>query len=90
MVFSPYWNIPPSIVRAEVQPAMRKTEITWLRKYGAVWFSDGLLIRQNQGTLILWAVSNFISNSYNIYLRYTSKIFVSEDKRAFSHGCIRL
>lgn len=94
IVFSPYWNIPPSIVRAEVQPAMRKNRNYLAQKnmeqYG---FSDGLpLIRQKPGnTNSLGRVKFLFPNSYNIYLHDTpAKSLFSEDKRAFSHGCIRL
>ncbi|MET4139982.1 L,D-transpeptidase family protein [Pedobacter sp. UYP1] len=94
IVFSPYWNIPPSIVRAEVLPAMRKNRNYLAQKnmeqYG---FSDGLpLIRQKPGnTNSLGRVKFLFPNSYNIYLHDTpAKSLFSEDKRAFSHGCIRL
>jgi len=94
IVFSPYWNIPPSIVRAEIQPAMRKNRNFLAHKnmeqYG---FSDGLpLIRQKPGnTNSLGRVKFLFPNSYNIYLHDTpAKSLFSEDKRAFSHGCIRL
>lgn len=94
IVFSPYWNIPSSIVRAEVLPAMRKNRNYLAQKnmeqYG---FSDGLpLIRQKPGnTNSLGRVKFLFPNSYNIYLHDTpAKSLFSEDKRAFSHGCIRL
>lgn len=94
IVFSPYWNIPSSIVRAEVLPAMRKNHNYLAQKnmeqYG---FSDGLpLIRQKPGnTNSLGRVKFLFPNSYNIYLHDTpAKSLFSEDKRAFSHGCIRL
>ncbi|MGY0041609.1 L,D-transpeptidase family protein [Pedobacter sp. NJ-S-72] len=94
IVFSPYWNIPPSIVRAEIQPAMRKNRNFLAQKnmeqYG---FSDGLpLIRQKPGnTNSLGRVKFLFPNSYNIYLHDTpAKALFAESKRAFSHGCIRL
>ncbi|WP_316933266.1 L,D-transpeptidase family protein [Pedobacter lusitanus] len=94
IVFSPYWNIPPSIVRAEILPEMRKNRNFLARKnmeqYG---FSDGLpLIRQKPGnTNSLGRVKFLFPNSYNIYLHDTpAKSLFAESKRAFSHGCIRL
>ena len=94
IVFSPYWNIPPSIVRAEILPAMRKNRNFLaqknMEKYG---FSNGLpLIRQKPGnTNSLGRVKFLFPNSYNIYLHDTpAKALFSENKRAFSHGCIRL
>jgi len=94
IVFSPYWNIPPSIVRAEILPAMRRNQRYLAQKdmeqYG---FSDGLpLIRQKPGnTNSLGRVKFLFPNSYNIYLHDTpAKSLFAEEKRAFSHGCIRL
>ncbi len=94
IVFSPYWNIPPSIVRAEILPAMRNNRNYLAQKdmeqYGK---SDGLpMIRQKPGnTNSLGRVKFLFPNSYNIYLHDTPvKSLFSEEKRAFSHGCIRL
>ena len=94
IVFSPYWNIPPSIVRAEILPAMRRNKRYLAQKdmeqYG---FSDGLpLVRQKPGnTNSLGRVKFLFPNSYNIYLHDTpAKSLFAEEKRAFSHGCIRL
>jgi murein L,D-transpeptidase YcbB/YkuD len=94
IVFSPYWNIPPSIVRAEILPAMRRNRNYLAQKnmeqYG---FSDGLpLVRQKPGnTNSLGRVKFLFPNSYNIYLHDTpAKSLFAEEKRAFSHGCIRL
>jgi len=94
IVFSPYWNIPPSIVRAEILPEMRKNKYYLAEKnmeqYGT---SEGLpLIRQKPGnTNSLGRVKFLFPNSYNIYLHDTpAKSLFAEEKRAFSHGCIRL
>lgn len=94
IVFSPYWNIPPSIVRAEILPALRRNRNYLAQKdmeqYG---FSDGLpLVRQKPGnTNSLGRVKFLFPNSYNIYLHDTpAKSLFAEEKRAFSHGCIRL
>ncbi len=94
IVFSPYWNIPPSIVRTEVLPEMRRSSNYLARKnmeqYG---YDDGLpLIRQKPGdNNSLGRVKFLFPNSYNIYLHDTpAKSLFAEEKRAFSHGCIRL
>lgn len=94
IVFSPYWNIPPSIVRAEILPALRRNRNYLAQKdmeqYG---FSDGLpLVRQKPGnTNSLGRVKFLFPNTYNIYLHDTpAKSLFAEEKRAFSHGCIRL
>lgn len=94
IVFSPYWNIPPSIVKAEILPEIRRNRNYLAQKnmeqYGN---SDGLpLIRQKPGnTNSLGRVKFLFPNSYNIYLHDTpAKSLFAEEKRAFSHGCIRL
>lgn len=94
IVFSPYWNIPPSIVKAEILPAMRNNRNYLAQKnmeqYGT---SEGLpLIRQKPGNAnSLGRVKFLFPNSYNIYLHDTpAKSLFAEEKRAFSHGCIRL
>lgn len=94
IVFSPYWNIPPSIVKSEILPEMRSNRNYLAQKnmeqYGN---SDGLpLIRQKPGnTNSLGRVKFLFPNSYNIYLHDTpAKSLFGEQKRAFSHGCIRL
>lgn len=94
IVFSPYWNIPPSIVKSEILPAMRNNRNYLAQKnmeqYGN---SDGLpLIRQKPGNSnSLGRVKFLFPNSYNIYLHDTpAKSLFAEEKRAFSHGCIRL
>ncbi|CAM3922406.1 Murein L,D-transpeptidase YcbB/YkuD [Pedobacter westerhofensis] len=94
IVFSPYWNIPPSIVRTEILPEMRKNRNYLSQKnmeqYGT---SEGLpQIRQKPGSSnSLGKVKFLFPNSYNIYLHDTpAKSLFAEEKRAFSHGCIRL
>lgn len=94
IVFSPYWNIPPSIVKAEILPALKRNKNYLAQKdmeqYG---FSDGLpLVRQKPGnTNSLGRVKFLFPNSYNIYLHDTpAKSLFAELTRAFSHGCIRL
>lgn len=94
IVFSPYWNVPPSIVRTEIMPALSRNKNYLaqknMEKYG---FSNGLpLIRQKPGnTNSLGRVKFLFPNSYNIYLHDTpAKSLFAENKRAFSHGCIRL
>ena len=94
IVFSPYWNIPPSIVKAEILPGMRSNRNFLAQKnmeqYGS---SDGLpMIRQKPGNSnSLGRVKFLFPNSYNIYLHDTpAKSLFTEEKRAFSHGCIRV
>jgi murein L,D-transpeptidase YcbB/YkuD len=94
VVFSPYWNVPPSIVKSEILPAMRKQR-NYLRahRYEQVGTEGGLpVIRQLPGAgNSLGKVKFLFPNSHNIYFHDTpAKSLFSIRKRTFSHGCIRL
>ena len=94
VVFSPYWNVPRSIVRNEILPAIKRNR-NYLSKMNMeqTGYSDGLpIIRQKPGGAnALGKVKFIFPNSYNIYFHDTpSKFLFNEDARAFSHGCIRL
>lgn len=94
VVFSPYWNLPESIVKKEVLPGMDKDpgyienhhmEITGKR--------NGLpVVRQLPGNdNALGRVKFLFPNSYDIYLHDTNaKYLFNMNVRAYSHGCIRL
>lgn len=94
VVFSPYWNVPPSIVRNEVLPGIKRNG-NYLAAHNmeVIGKEDGLpMIRQKPGeTNSLGLVKFLFPNSYNIYLHDTpSKSLFGESSRAFSHGCIRV
>ena len=94
IVFSPYWNIPESIVRDEIVPAMQNDR-NYLKNKNMeiVRKSDSLpVIRQLPGAGNSLGRAKFMfPNSYDIYLHDTeAKDLFENKKRAFSHGCIRL
>ena len=94
VVFSPYWNIPPGILRNEVIPGMKKNP-SYISKHNMeiTGYKDGLpVVRQKPGpSNSLGLVKFLFPNSYNIYLHDTpSKSLFEESSRAFSHGCIRI
>lgn len=94
VVFSPYWNIPETIVAKEIIPGMRKST-NYLDKHEMeiIGQRNGLpIIRQRPGpSNSLGLVKFLFPNSYNIYLHDTpSKSLFNETNRAFSHGCIRI
>jgi len=95
IVFSPYWNVPPSIVQKEILPklasnpgylASQNMEQTGTDENGVP------KIRQLPGAdNSLGRVKFLFPNSFNIYFHDTNaKSLFEKDKRAFSHGCIRL
>ena len=94
VVFSPHWNIPESIVKNEILPAMKK-DPGYLRKHNMekVGNKDNPpTIRQLPGPgNALGKVKFLFPNSYDIYLHDTeAKDLFNAKNRAFSHGCIRL
>jgi len=89
VVFSPYWNVPPSILKKEILPAIRNNK-NYLAKHNMEWYGNG--VRQKPGpNNSLGLVKFLFPNDYNIYLHDTpAKSLFGESRRAFSHGCIRL
>ena len=94
IVFSPYWNVPQSIVLKEILPAMRKNK-NYLRENNME--QTGILngvpvIRQKPGAdNALGRVKFVFPNNYHIYFHDTpARYLFDQNDRAFSHGCIRL
>ncbi|MCF2494081.1 L,D-transpeptidase family protein [Dyadobacter chenhuakuii] len=89
IVFSPYWNVPPSILKREILPGIKRNK-NYLARHNMEW--NGGSVRQKPGkSNSLGLVKFLFPNSYNIYLHDTpSKNLFAESQRAFSHGCIRL
>jgi L,D-transpeptidase YcbB len=89
VVFSPYWNVPPSIVKSEINPGIARNP-----NYLASHHMEkiGSSVRQKPGPWNSLGLVKFLfPNSFNIYFHDTNaKSLFSRDKRAFSHGCIRL
>lgn len=94
IVFSPYWNVPQSIVKNEIVPAMRRNR-NYLRRngYEVLGQENGLpVIRQKPGPgNSLGQVKFVFPNNHAIYFHDTpAKGLFQLPRRAFSHGCIRL
>jgi L,D-transpeptidase YcbB len=94
IVFSPYWNIPPSIVRKEVVPGMRREKHYLEKRDMEITGREGGLpvVRQRPGKKnALGKVKFLFPNSFSIYMHDTpEKGFFSRSARDLSHGCIRL
>ncbi len=89
LVFSPYWNVPQSIIKNEILPAIARNP-GYLERKNMEKFGNGIRQRPGPGNA-LGKVKFIFPNSFNMYFHDTpSKGFFNEDKRAFSHGCIRL
>jgi len=95
VVFNPGWNVPESIVEKEILPEIEKDpaylEKQDMEKIGET--EDGIPeIRQKPGPKNALGKIKFIfPNSFDIYFHDTpAKSLFKNNKRAFSHGCIRL
>lgn len=94
VVFSPYWNIPENIVTKEVLPELQK-DPDYLAQHNMeiTGEENGVpVIRQLPGDKNqLGKIKFLFPNRFNIYFHDTPfKELFNRDKRAFSHGCIRL
>ena len=94
IVFSPYWNIPPSIVKKEVVPGLRRDKNYLKKRDMEISGEESNLpvVRQRPGAKnALGKVKFLFPNSFNIYMHDTpEKGFFNRSERDLSHGCIRL
>jgi murein L,D-transpeptidase YcbB/YkuD len=93
IIFRPFWNVPPSIVRNEIGPAMRR-DPDYLRKHNMeiVGEGSGLRIRQRPGPSNSLGLIKFeFPNGDNVYMHGTpAQQLFGRPRRDFSHGCIRV
>ncbi|MGJ7033910.1 L,D-transpeptidase family protein [Niabella hirudinis] len=87
VVFSPYWNVPTSIVKKEMggRPGAAYLERNHMEIVNGQ-------VRQKPGPWNSLGLVKFLfPNSYDIYFHDSpAKSLFNRDKRSFSHGCIRL
>ena len=94
VVFSPYWNVPESIVRKELLPAISRNK-NYIAKHNmeVTGYAKGLpQIRQKPGANnALGRVKFLFPNNFNIYLHDTpNRNLFAQTNRGLSHGCIRI
>jgi L,D-transpeptidase YcbB len=94
VVFSPYWNIPRSIVQRQILPAQRN-DPNYLKQHNMeiVNHADSIPeIRQRPGKdNSLGQVKFIFPNTFDIYLHDTPhKDLFAQQNRALSNGCIRV
>lgn len=89
IVFRPYWNVPTSILKKEILPAIEKNP-NYLAEHNMEWKDSN--VRQRPGPENSLGLVKFLfPNSNAIYLHDTpSKSLFGREDRAFSHGCIRV
>ena len=94
VVFSPYWNLPESIVNKEVLVGMRKNANYLSKNNMEITGYNGKtpIIRQKPGPKNSLGLVKFLfPNMYSIYFHDTpNRELFSLSNRSFSHGCIRL
>ena len=94
IVFSPYWNVPPSIVKKEIIPGMDSDKNYLDEHQMEITGTENNLpvVRQKPGPEnSLGKVKFLFPNTFNIYLHDTpAKGLFDKDVRAYSHGCIRV
>jgi L,D-transpeptidase YcbB len=90
VVLNPYWNVPPSIYKAEILPHI-EADPNWLASNNYERTNDGG-VRQRPGPDNALGQYKFVfPNKDDIYLHDTpSGHLFSRVRRDFSHGCIRL
>ena len=89
IVFRPYWNVPTSILKKEILPAIERNP-NYLAEHDMEWKDS--YVRQRPGPKNSLGLVKFLfPNSNAIYLHDTpSKSLFDRENRAFSHGCIRV
>ena len=89
IIFSPYWNLPKSIIEKEVMPGIEKNK-NYLEEHDMEW-NNGQ-VRQKPGkNNSLGLVKFMFPNSNDIYFHDTpSRSSFKKENRAISHGCVRV
>lgn len=89
IVFSPYWNVPKSIIENELKFAMEQDK-NYLVSHDMEWNNGN--VRQKPGPKnSLGLVKFMFPNTNSIYLHDTPvKSLFEVETRAFSHGCINM
>jgi murein L,D-transpeptidase YcbB/YkuD len=89
IVFSPYWNVPRSIIENELKYAMERDK-NYLASHNMEWNNGN--VRQKPGPRnSLGLVKFMFPNSNSIYLHDTPvKSLFDTEIRLFSHGCINM
>jgi murein L,D-transpeptidase YcbB/YkuD len=89
IVFSPYWNVPQSIIDNELKLNMAANK-NYLEEKNMEW--NGGRVRQKPGPKNSLGLVKFLfPNPYDIYMHDTpAKSLFQFDKRTFSHGCVNI
>ncbi|CAM5776478.1 hypothetical protein LMIY3S_05547 [Labrys miyagiensis] len=93
VVMNPSWNVPQSIIKKEYLPKLAN-DPDYLQRHGfVVTYANGQMqVRQPPGEdNALGHIKFMFPNNFSVYLHDTSsRSLFARDKRAFSHGCVRV
>lgn len=93
VVFNPYWNVPDSILRTEIRPALAR-DPNYLDRHHMEMTSSGAgtRVRQRPGPWnALGRIKFVFPNVHDVYLHGTpAPELFSRSRRDFSHGCVRV
>jgi murein L,D-transpeptidase YcbB/YkuD len=93
IVFNPYWNVPDSILRNEILPALAR-DPGYLERQHMEMTSNGaaMRVRQRPGPWnALGRIKFDLPNVHDVYLHDTpAPELFSKSRRDFSHGCVRV
>ena len=89
IVINPYWTVPPSIVKAEIEPIIAR-DPGYLDRNHMKWI-NGSLVQDPGGTNPLGRLRFTFANKFGVFVHDTSApgLFANYE-RARSHGCLRL
>jgi len=89
VVFSPYWNVPQSIIDNELKLNMASNK-NYLEEHNMEW--NGGKVRQKPGPKNSLGLVKFLfPNPFDIYMHDTpAKSLFQFEQRTFSHGCINI
>ncbi len=89
IVLNPTWRVPPSIVRNEILPALRRDPGYLARKH--IRYTNGRYVQSAGDHNSLGRIKLMFPNPHSVYLHDTpSKALFNEASRSFSHGCVRV
>ncbi len=93
IIVNPYWNVPLSIIKKEMLPKLAEDPNYFADHGYEVVERDGMTyVRQPPGEdNALGRIKFMFPNQHSVYLHDTNaRALFGKDKRAFSHGCVRV
>jgi len=92
-IVNPSWNVPPSILKNEFLPRLAADPLYAARRgYEVIRRNGQIAIRQPPGERnALGFIKFMFPNQHAVYLHDTpNRSLFSAERRAFSHGCVRV